>query len=289
MAILTTDFPSSLVDPSVCGGRLTLTSGTAVTTSDVTAAGTLYFTPFNGGRVALYDGRWMYREFAEISLSLTLTDATNYDAFVYDNAGTLALELSDAWTNATTRDDALTTQNGVYVKSGATTRRYVGTIRASAANQTEDSVSKRFVWNNYNRRPRQLVRAETGANWTYNSTTFRQANASSANAVYAVQGLAEDVVRLESFNNGTSPGGTTGVVGIGIDSTTVNSASTYSGVSVVVANSESRCCAIYNAVPSLGYHAYNWLEANGVGAGTVTWAGAASGAVSGGIQGEVWG
>ncbi|MBI3273339.1 MAG: hypothetical protein HYZ53_30400, partial [Planctomycetes bacterium] len=141
----------------VCEGRLTLTSGTPVTTADVTAAGTLFFTPYKGNRVALHDGSaWSVSTFTERSLSLTLTSGKNYDVFLFDNAGTLTLELSAAWTNDTTRADALAVQDGVYVKSGATTRRYLGTLRASAANQTEDSKTKRFVWNYYNRTHRAL-------------------------------------------------------------------------------------------------------------------------------------
>src|SRR5262245_45446838 len=132
----------------ICEGRLTLTSGAAVTTSDVTGAGTLYFTPFGGSRVALYDGaRWRLHSFSERSLGLTLTSGKNYDVFLYDNAGTLTLELSSAWTNDTTRATALATQNGICVKSGAPTRRYLGTLRASGSNVTEDSLSKRFLWN----------------------------------------------------------------------------------------------------------------------------------------------
>ena len=110
---------------ALAGGRLTLTSGTPVTTSDVTGAGTLYYTPYTSGQIALYSGSaWVVYTFTERSLSLTLTSGKNYDVFLYDNSGTLTLELSAAWTNDTTRADALTTQDGVYVKSGATTRRW---------------------------------------------------------------------------------------------------------------------------------------------------------------------
>ena len=140
-------------DISLCQGRLTLESGVAVSTSNQTAKTTLYFTPYNGNQIALYNGSaWIMRSFTETSLSLSgYTADTNYDIWAYDNAGTLALA-STAWTNATTRATALALQNGVYVKSGDATRRYLGTIRTTAtAGQSEDSASKRFVWNYYNR------------------------------------------------------------------------------------------------------------------------------------------
>jgi hypothetical protein len=38
------------------GGRLTLTSGTPVTTNDVTGATTIYYVPHNHDQVPLYDG-----------------------------------------------------------------------------------------------------------------------------------------------------------------------------------------------------------------------------------------
>jgi hypothetical protein len=103
--------------PVVPGGRLTLTSGTSVTTSDVTGAGTLYYTPDVHNLIRLYDGtRWKLHTFTERSLALTLTASRAYDVFIYDNAGTLTLELSAAWnSDGTTRTDALTTQDGVKV------------------------------------------------------------------------------------------------------------------------------------------------------------------------------
>ena len=130
-----------------CNGRLTLTSGTPVTTSDVTAATTLYFTPYKGDQVALYtDSTWTLYTLTERSIAIPATTDTNYDVFLYDNSGTLTLELV-AWSDGTTRATALATQNGVYVKSGSADRRYLGTIRTTGVSgQCEDSETKRFVW-----------------------------------------------------------------------------------------------------------------------------------------------
>lgn len=169
--------------PTICDGRLTLTTGVPVTTSDVTGAGTIYFTPYIGSQVALYDGSvWALHTFTERSLALTLTSGKNYDVFLYDNSGTLTLELSAAWTNDSTRADALTTQNGVYVKSGATTRRYLGTIRASGSNTTEDSQANRLCVNWMNAVPRPLYicpgYSDGNTNTTYatTSTSWTEAN-----------------------------------------------------------------------------------------------------------------
>lgn len=152
--------------PGICNGRLTLTTATPVTTSNVSAAGTLYFTPYGGNKISLYDGtRWKVYTFTERSLSLSLTSGSVYDVWLYDNAGTLTLETL-VWTNSTTRATALTTQDGVLVKTGATTRRYLGTILASGTDTTEDSDSKRYVWNYYNRVPYKDFRKDTTDSWT---------------------------------------------------------------------------------------------------------------------------
>jgi len=161
--------------PFVPGGRLSLTTNVPITPSDVTAAGTLYYIPFAHGGIRIFNGSyWIPYTFTERSLSLTLTSGKNYDVFIYDNSGTLTLELSAAWTNDSTRADALARQNGVVVKSGSTTRLWLGTIRASGANTTEDSKAKRFVWNAYNTRERELENKETTTTWSYATDSWRK-------------------------------------------------------------------------------------------------------------------
>lgn len=109
--------------------RLSLTSATPITTTDVTNASTIYAVPYNGNTISLYDGaNWVSYDSAEFNLSLgTLTNAKLYDVFCYANSGVPTLEFL-VWTNSTTRATALTYQNGVFVKTGATTRRYLGTF-----------------------------------------------------------------------------------------------------------------------------------------------------------------
>ena len=78
-----------------------------------------------------------------------LTASRVYDVFGYLNSGTLALELL-IWTDATNRATALAYQDGVLIKSGNATRRYLGTIYInSTGGQTEDTEIQRFVWNYY--------------------------------------------------------------------------------------------------------------------------------------------
>lgn len=181
------DFLVSTYRPQIANGfRLTTESGVPVSTSDRTAQGTIYLTPYEHNCIGLYDGTsWRLSTSAEVSLALTATSGKNYDVFAYDNAGTLTLELSAAWTDDITRADALTAQDGVYVKNGATTRRWLGTIRASGANVTEDSESKRFVWNRYCQVIRQAWTIDL-ADHTYGSATERDYAGSSSSTLTEV-------------------------------------------------------------------------------------------------------
>lgn len=272
-----------------CDLRLTLTSGTPVTTSDVTAATTLYFTPFRGNRLALYSGTaWVGFSQAELSIAVPATTSQVYDVFVDYNSGTPQLSLT-AWTNDTTRATALTTQDGVYVKTGATGSRYVGSFRTTGVSgQTEDSATKRYVWNYYNRVRRLMLKTDTTANWAYSSATFQQANASAANQLDYVMGVQEDVVAAQVTSAArNSTGSVTIKVGIGLGSTTVNSATTFGGHTVVAANTITPLFANYIGFPGVGRRTLVWIEA-GDGTATTTFF-SNSGSALAGISGEVLG
>jgi hypothetical protein len=247
---------------SICQGRLTLTTGVPVTTADVTAATTLYFTPFRGNWIGTYDGAaWSISTFAEKSISLAgLTASLPYDVFIVD--GTLALELL-AWTNTTTRATALVLQDGIYVKSGATTRRYLGTICITATTgQCEDSLLRRLVWNYYNRVERPMRAIDTTDSWTYGTASWRQANAAAANKVELVSGVSEDLARAEVLSRIGTNSGLAGAVGIGLDSTTANSAQLLTDIATGGASVTDSVMggAKYRGYPGVGYHYLAWLE-----------------------------
>lgn len=270
--------------------RLTLTTGLPVTTGDVTGATTIYCTPYKGNRIALYDGsaNWNIRTSSEFSLPLgTLTSGKPYDVFCYDNAGVPTLEFL-VWTNDTTRATALVYQNGILVKSGATTRRYLGTFYTTSTTQTEDSSTNRYLYNYYNRVKRFLNRNEATATWNYTLATWRQANAAVANQLNALQGYAEDAVYFEVNASVINSGNADGGVGIGFDSTTAPSSQAHGGY--VPASAPGMLRAVYRAVPTAGRHAYVWLEISQA-AGTATWQG--TNTVNGvpyfsGISGEIF-
>jgi hypothetical protein len=289
MAQLRTYFNAS--DALICNGRLTLTTALAVTTSDVTAATTLYFTPYKGNGLALYDGsaNWKLYAFSELSIAVPATTVTMYDVFVYDNAGTPTLELT-AWTNDTTRATALVLQNGVLVKTGATTRRYLGSFRTTGVfGQTEDSKAKRFVWNMYNRRVRFMQVLPTVDSYTYTTATIRQMNADTANQLDFVRGLDEDAVHawgLQLFSNTNA--GQQGRGGIGLDAT--NAFNGQIGLALTpVANYIVSIPSRYSGFPGVGRHFLS-LNEHASASGTGTFYGDNGGPTlqQAGISGEVW-
>jgi len=276
---------ANLTANDLCTGRLTLTTGIPVTTADVTGAGTLYFTPYKGNKIALYDGAavWNVRTLTELSIAVPAVANQLYDAFVYDNAGTPTLELT-AWTNDTTRATAIMFQDGVYVKNGAINRRYVGSFRTTAvAGQTEDSKAKRYVWNYYNRVARQMKVVEATVSWTYSTLAYRQARGSSANQLDFVIGVSEDSINVNTGSAVSSTSSVTANTGVGLDSTTVNSASIFGG-NVLAGGLNFNPVSVYNSTIAVGRHILVWLERGG-GSGTQTWIGLSQSGITGIIPG----
>ena len=242
------------------GGRLTLTSGTPVTTSDVTSATTIYYTPYNGDRISLYDGtNWATYTFSELSLSLgTLTSGLNYDVFLYNNSGTLTLELA-AWTNDTTRTTSLTMTNGVYLKTGALTRRYLGTLRTTSTTTTADSAANRYLWNNHNRILRNASATIFSSSFSWSGGTREWNAGTSVTRVNFIVGLNDSpVIASGYFAVGTGTAGSTVQAGFGIDSTSAffGTAYTDSQISGYVV----RTCTSTGYISGVGYHYMTALQ-----------------------------
>lgn len=204
------------------GGRLTLTSGTPVTTGDVTGATTVYYTPYVGNTISLWDGNWWQAIiFAEVSLALgTLTNNQCYDVFGFYNAGALNTEML-AWTNNTTRATTVTLQDGRYCKNGDKTRLYLGSFLTTSTTTTESSSTKRLLYNQYNQVPLALTVLDTTVH-SYNGGA-RPWNNSSANAVQWLCGQTLSSLPLLCYSqtNDTNSSSSGFIVGSGLDSTTV--------------------------------------------------------------------
>lgn len=264
-------------------GRITLTTGVPVTTADVTAATTIFFTPYGGNEIGLFDGsNWANFAFDEISIAVPATMNTMYDVFAFLSGGFVALA-TNAWTNDTTRATAIALQDGVYVEdSGLRTRRYLGSFRTTGVSgQTEDSAAKRYLWNYANRVDRPMVVIEATNSWTYTTATYRQANAATANQLDFVVGVSEDAVQANVFGmfQQTDVNIQAGVA-IGFDST---SAPATNCVRDYVPNWGSTrnmpIKASVTLIPAVGRHTLVWLEISEAGTGTTTFLGDNGGSV----------
>lgn len=347
----------------LCHGRLTLSSGTPIPIVDVMAAATLYFTPFRGNQVALFDGaQWTLFLFTESSLSLSgLVANTLYDIFLYDNAGVLTLEavawnapdngvvtsISNAsprvvtvpshtlsagqlvtiasnsvasnnatwrvggtitstqfrllnlngtnssapgsvgsggtWQRAdqnTTRATPLAVQDGVFVQSGAPAHRYLGTIRmGNLAGQSEDSATKRYLYNEYNQVARKLKVVEPEGQWSYSTSAWRAANNNLANRVGIVIGNVGPLVGLDLVVR-MQGSGAGGAQGMAYDAVNTNHADVFPNVST-----NTLAAGHLRHYPAEGYHYYHWVE-NGRGQACTMYGYSANGFQSG-MVGEV--
>ena len=353
----------------LCEGRLTLTSAVPVTSSDVTGASTIYFTPYKGNGLTLFNGtRWKRYTFEQLSLAVPSAIFRVYDRFVYDNSGTLTLEdtawdsggqttytitaatnaapvvltmasnsvsVGDlvgiksmagltscndkifrvqartgttitlegsvgngAWTSGGTiyvipasRTTSLAYQNGVLCQNGVLTRRYLGTFMCGATSgQTEDSVTKRLLWNMNNRVLRTLFAQDTTGSWTYGTASYRAANTNTTpgqGCVWLVQGRQEDAVQATYGITAYSTGGIQ-TVGIGENGTLANAAQWWQATYPQAGN-YMPITARFRRIPVRGgLSFYQSLEC--ATSATVTFLGYGTGATqfSSGLNAECW-
>ena len=186
----------------ICQGRLSLSSTLPLAIADISSGSTIYFHPFGGNLVSLYNGsKWVvYVMSAAVSLALgTMTASLPYDIYLYVSSGTLTLE-KVAWTSGGAGTSARTSTvpsllDGVYIKSTDNTRLYVGTIYSSSTTTTADTTLKRFVWSYYGRRWRYMAFFDSTSH-SYTTSTWRQWNNTAANKFEFVVGQKEDPVSL---------------------------------------------------------------------------------------------
>lgn len=302
------------VDP---GGRLTLSSGTPVTTAN-TSSTTVYWVPRKHNRVPLFDGEEWSLHSVATELSQALSDATkspaaaladkNYDYFIwYDEAAeTERLSRGPPWTSNIARGTgAGTTElerrdgrlvNKVAISNGPAAQRglYVGTVRVTGAIAVEDTLTQRYLWNMYDRFVRPLRAIDATDSWSYTTATTRQARASTDNQVELVRGLDEDevsvTVNATAINN-TGPAAA--YVAIGLDSTTtVASGFITLGWNLNVTSLASPLGGFWRGHPGLGSHALAWLERGNGSSATVFYGdngSSATGLQQSGIHGSLLG
>ena len=286
--------------PIAPGGRLTLTTGVPLISSDVIGSTVVYYTPTINGSLPIYNGSaWTNPQLTgDLSLSLTAAAAANgiVDVFGTYNGGNPVLGFGPVWATNTPGScsrgvGAGTTQisrvhNGLWVNSniislinGASTyanipigqATFLGSLAVDAiAGQTTCHVSygqsrKWGVWNAYNRLNIALQAGDSAASWTENAGAWRSSNNTAANSLKTFTGLAEEVLALNFIQSiNAANGGGTPVVNLGIGFNSASSPSGKVGATTIVCGTGMviglDLIAELNAAPSLGLNTISALE-----------------------------
>lgn len=292
---------STLVAPQ---GRVTLATGVPVMATSQAGATTVYYTPYAGNMVPIYDGATMTpTAFTEVSQATTDTTKSPaavaaskiYDIFCWVDSAVNRCTRGPAWTNATTRGYTLTMTSGILLNTSSITNgpaalrgTWVGTI-ASNASSTIDfifgasgsgGVAAVFnVWNAYNRVTVGTTVVDTGASYSYTSSTWRQSRASAGMQVSFVVGASEDAVIANAQNVVQMAANASAVIrlGIGYDSITTPANNNAIGNNAATALIVSPNTPYLVPNPAIGTHYLSQMEnADGTNGGTFNLGGAVS-------------
>lgn len=260
----------STVNPGINGFRLSPVTADPLGISAST--GNIFFTPYTGDCISLYDNvnlTWRMYSTSELTIALSCATNTNVDIFAYDNgAGSIVFEQL-AWTNSTTRATALTRQNGVWVKSGATNRRYIGTYRSIGVNLTQCDETNIFIFNADNQTPRTFRRMDTtGVGQTHSAVLstrlFKNSTVYQANVI---TGLTGTLLEASGSCIAVCTAGTIYYLAIGINSTTSGAPQSVARGAGAV-NFATSTCELSTRTLSVGLNTISFLES--CPAGTVT-------------------
>lgn len=271
-------------------GRITLASAIPVMTSTLTNQVNVFFTPYAGNLVPIYDGtNFIPTAFAEVAQGTG--DATKspaaaaassvYDIFCWIDTGpTNRCTRGPAWTNTTTRSagTALVRVNGILLNNASITNgpaasrgTYVGTVATNGgagidyifgASASGGTAGYFGVWNAYNRVNVASVVTDSGATYNAGSATTRQARGSVGNQISFVVGLSEDSASATYANEITL----TTIVGslnntyIGYDSITVASGQRGVAYNPTAASFVVSAFPTYSVTPAIGVHFFAALE-----------------------------
>jgi hypothetical protein len=271
-------------------GRLTLVTGSPLMGSSTTNVNTMYYTPSAAGNgVPIWNGTSWQSYAITADLTNVTTDATtnpaavastsNYDLFIWNNAGTVTLSRGPVWTNNTTRANALAVINGLFVNTSAITNgpaanlgTYVGSARSSATSlwtftyggtASGGTAGQLNVWNEYNRSDFNSCVVDSGVSYTLTASTVREQRASTGMQNNYMVGVIEDVYHV--FDNSemttVAVAGAVGYQGVGNDITT-----TMNGFRFLPNSGASATTTVFNGyyhaiVPNIGLHFFAALEA----------------------------
>ena len=275
-------------------GRLTLQTGVPVMTTTQAAKTTIFYTPYCGDLLPIYDGSTMLMTtFAEVSVATSDTTKSPAaigaskvnDWFVWSDGGTVRIGHGPDWTNDTTRSagTALVRVNGIWLNNAAITNgpaasrgTYIGTTRSNASSQldwiyggTAAGGTAGFfgVWNAHNRVNVGSISRDSTDSWTYGTAAWRPSNNSVGMRASYVCGLAEDAfgARFDAISFSANVAGA--AAGIGFNSTT-----SFSGFIGYTGLATFQSVVAEDTEVGLGFNFFQALE-NTQGGGTTSFAG----------------
>lgn len=231
-------------------GRLTLQTTVPVMTTTVTGVTSLFYTPYVGNRVPIFNGINMVMT-AVPELTAISTDTTKNPAaigankindwFVWNDAGTIRLSHGPDWTDLITRSagTALARVQGILVNAVAITNgpaaqrgTYVGSTYSDAAKHfiwqfgsgaTGGGEALLAVWNCYNRVLVTATVRDLTSSWSYTASDYVPLNWGDVggglkNRISFLSGAVEDVIMTNLFCS-ASGNGVLAVVAIVLDAT----------------------------------------------------------------------
>lgn len=232
-------------------GRITLAPNTPVMSVTVPSSGTIYYAPYTGHQVPLWNGTAVIVGNTGGQLQQALNDTTkspaaaiankNYDIFFWMDGSTARISRGPPWASDTARGaGANTTEltriqgllvNAVAIVNGPAANRgtYLGTIRTNASigceftygtNGAASTPAVFGVWNQYNKMDIASFNGSSQTSWSY-SGTWRGVLGGSSCATSWVSGQQEDIFRGE-YNVGIYSGDNAtayGAVSFGLDGT----------------------------------------------------------------------
>jgi hypothetical protein len=284
---------SAAAPQNVPGGTLSPASGDPCPETDTTTS-ILYLVLTDRFKTECWNGTaWIsYQYSGELQLALDTSahlSSKNYDVFETPIAGVMTLCTGPAWTNDTTRSITIENFQGRLVNSAQITcvngtNSYTvparaanlrGGFRASANGQTKTTSSDRLVSDLLRPTVKPVSRIDTTDSWSWSSNSFQQANNSAANriAVFNCSSGRSVDVTVNGYMLSTTSTIVAGYLGVGIDSSSVDSSQTKQPCAASNAFPVLPGFARYVGFAGLGYHEFRWLE-HGNGSGiTQTWQG----------------
>ena len=227
-ATSSTSTTSSLTPPQGYLNLVGQASGDVVQTGDVSGVSTVFYSPFVGNTVPIWNGTTFKSiVFSELTATLTSAGSTTnaiQDECVFSNNGVPTLVTGPAWSNASAGAGSrgtgagsaqITRLQGIWVNANsivgynglssytipANQCTYVGSISVDAtagqvtALRSYGQSRKWGVWNAYNRQQIVMQAGDATSSWTVGgggSGAFRALNNNSANSITVFSGLPEE-------------------------------------------------------------------------------------------------